>query len=87
MDTALTVALLVPWIFWGILTGLLIVGRRSWINMLLIPTGITILIFTIASLSSTKEALWASITLHLFLLVLFIVSYISFALKEQKKKK
>ena len=44
MSTTLVVALVVPWVFWGVLMGLLIATGRSWINMLLIPAGITVVI-------------------------------------------
>jgi hypothetical protein len=87
MSTTLAVALVVPWIFWGVLMGLLIATGRSWINMLLIPAGITVVIWAIASLSSVHDAFWASVILHLFLLVFFLGSYVSFVLREQKKQK
>ncbi len=86
MNATLVVALVVPWIFWGVLMGLLITGGRSWINMLLIPVGITVVILAIASLSSVRDAFWASLILHLFLLVFFLGSYVSFVLMERKKK-
>ena len=56
MSTTLAVALVVPWVFWGVLMGLLIAGGRSWINMLLIPVCITVVILAIASLSSVRDA-------------------------------
>jgi len=87
MGTTLAVALVIPWVFWGILIGLLIAGARSWINMLLIPAGISVVILAIASLVSVSDAFWASLILHLFLLVLFLASYGSFVLKERKKTK
>ena len=86
MSATLVVALVIPWIFWGVLMGLLIAGGRSWINMLLIPVGITVVILAIASLSSDRDAFWASFILHLFLLVFFLGSYVSFVLRERKKK-
>ena len=55
--------------------------------MLLIPVGITVVILAIASLSSIREAFWVSLILHLFLLVFFLRSYISFVLGERKKKR
>jgi TRAP-type C4-dicarboxylate transport system permease large subunit len=67
--------------------GLLIAAGRSWINMLLIPAGITVVILAVASLSSVRDAFWASLILHLFLLVFFLGSYISFVLRERKKKR
>ena len=85
MSTTLAVALVIPWVFWGILMGLLIAGGRSWINMLLIPAGITVVILAIASVVSAREVFWASLILHLFLLVLFLGSYVSFVLRERKK--
>ena len=86
MSITLAVALVVPWIFWGVLMGLLIAAGRSWINMLLIPVGITVVILAVANLSSVREAFWASLILHLFLFVFFLGSYLSFMLSERKKK-
>jgi len=86
MNTTLVVALVVPWIFWGILMGLLIAAGRSWLNLLLFPVCITVLILIIASLSSVRGAFWTSFILHLFLLVFFPGSYLSFMLSERKKK-
>ena len=87
MNTTLAVALVVPWVFWGVLMGLLIAAGRSWINMLLIPVGITMVNLAVASLSSVQDAFWASLILHLFLLVFFLGSYVSFVLRERKKKR
>ncbi len=87
MSTTLAVALVIPWVFWGVLAGLLAVGERSWINVLLIPVGITVVILVIASLASIRDAFWTSLILHLFLLVYFLGSYISFELRERKKKR
>ena len=87
MSTTLVVALVVPWVFWGVMMGLLIVAGRSWINMLLIPAGITVVILVVASLSSVREAFWASLILHLFLFVFFLGSYFSFVFRERKKKR
>lgn len=53
--------------------------------MLLIPAGITVVILTIASLSSVRDAFWASLILHLFLLIYFLGSYASFVIRERKK--
>ncbi len=86
MSITLAVALVVPWIFWGVLMGLLIAAGRSWINMLFIPVGITVVILAVANLSSVREAFWASLILHLFLFVFFLGSYLSFMLSERKKK-
>jgi hypothetical protein len=87
MSTTLVVALVVPWVFWGVMMGLLIAAGRSWINMLLIPAGITVVILVIASLSSVRDAFWASVILHLFLFVFFLGSYVSFVFRERKKKR
>jgi hypothetical protein len=87
MSTTLVVALVVPWIFWGVMMGLLIAAGRSWINMLLIPAGITVVILVVASLSSVRDAFWASLILHLFLFVFFLGSYVSFVFRERKKKR
>ena len=86
MSTTLVVALVVPWVFWGVMMGLLIAAGRSWINMLLIPAGITVVILVVASLSSVRDAFWASLILHLFLFVFFLGSYVSFVFRERKKK-
>ena len=87
MSTTLAVALVAPWVFWGVLMGLLIAAGRSWINMLLIPAGITIVILAVANLSSVRDAFLVSLILHLFLLVFFLGSYVSFVLRERKKKR
>ena len=79
-------ALVIPWVFWGVIMGLLIAGGRSWINMLLIPVGITVVILIIASIS-VRDAFWGSLILHLFLLIYFLGSYVSFVLRERKKKR
>ena len=71
MYMMLAVALVVPWIFWGILTGILIATGRSWMYMLLIPACITAVIQAIAGLSSIRNAFWISLVLHLILLVIF----------------
>ena len=86
MSTNLIVALIIPWIFWGVLMGLLIAAGRSWINMLLFPVGFDVVFLAVANLSSVREAFWASLIVHLFLLVFFLGSYVSFMLKERKKK-
>ncbi len=63
---------------------LLIAAGRSWVNMLAIPAGTSIVILATAGLSSTREAFWASLILHLVLLLVFLKSYLSFLLKERK---
>jgi cbb3-type cytochrome oxidase subunit 3 len=55
--------------------------------MLLIPAGITVVILAVASLSTDREAFWASFILHLFLLIFFLGSFVSFVLRERKKKR
>ena len=84
MNTTLVIALLIPWVFWGVLIGFLIVGKRSWIGILLIPVGATVTILIIA-IVSVQEAFWASLILHFILFVYFLVSYTSFMLGERKK--
>ena len=86
MSITLAVALVVPWVFWGVLMGLLIAAGRSWVNMLLISVSITVVILAVANLSSVRDAFWASLILHLFLFVFFLGSYLSFMLSERKKK-
>lgn len=87
MSTTLVAALVVPWVFWCVLMGFLFATGRSWVNMLLIPAGITVVILAVASLSTDREAFWASLILHLFLLVFFLGSFVSFVLRECKKTK
>jgi len=87
MSTTLIFALVIPWVFWGVLVGLLFTAGRSWVNMLLIPAGITVVILAVASLSTDREAFWASFILHLFLLIFFLGSFVSFVLRERKKKR
>ena len=84
MNIMLVVALVLPWIFWGILTGLLIAAGRSWINMLLIPACTTVLILAVAGLSSIRDAFWISLILHFILLVFFLGSYVAFVIRERK---
>lgn len=86
MSITLVIALLVPWVFWGVLMGLLIATGRSWINLVLFPVGITVVILAIAQLASVREAFWVSIILHLFLFVFFLGSYVAFVLRERKKR-
>lgn len=86
MSITLVIALLIPWVFWGVLMGLLIATGRSWINMLLFPTITTVVILAIASLASVREAFWVSIILHLLLFVFFLGSYVAFVLRERKKR-
>jgi hypothetical protein len=86
MNTTLAVALVIPWIFWGIFMGLLIAAGRSWINILVFPAGITVVILAVTILSSVREAFWASLILHLFLLFYFLKSYVSLVHRERKKK-
>lgn len=85
MNTILVVALVVPWVFWGILMGLLIAAGRSWVNLLLFPACITVLILIVASVSSVRGAFWTSFILHFFLLVFFLGSYLCFMPGERKK--
>jgi hypothetical protein len=85
MSTTLVAALVIPWVFWGVLIGLLIAGGRSWTNMLFIPVGITVPILII-SIISVRGAFWASLILHFILLVYFLGSYVSFVLRERKKR-
>jgi hypothetical protein len=67
--------------------GLLIAAGRSWINLLLFPVGITVVILAIAHLASVREAFWASIILHVFLFAFFFGSYVAFVLRERKKRR
>ncbi len=85
MSMSQLLALIIPWLFWGILMGLLIVAGRSWINMLIFPVGITILILATAGLASDQQAFWASLILHILLLLFFTGSYILFLLKARNK--
>lgn len=85
MSANLVVALVIPWLFWGTVIGLLIAGGRSWINILLIPAVFTVVILLIARFASDQEAFWSSLILHIFLLVFFVGSYVSFVLRQRKK--
>lgn len=87
MNANLAVALVIPWVFWGILIGLLLATGRSWINMLLLPVGITVVILVVAGIASAREAFWASLILHFFLLIFFLWSYIAFVLRGRKEKR
>ena len=84
MNMTLLVALIIPWVFWSLLTGFLIAAGRSWINMLLIPTCITVVILAIAGLSSIQSAFRTSLILHAFLFVFLLGSYIAFVLRERQ---
>jgi len=86
MSSTLIIAIAIPWVFWGILMGLLAAAGRSWINLLLIPVGITIVLLIAASITTAREVFWASLTLHLFFLVSLLVSYAAFVLRERKEK-
>ena len=49
MSTSMIVSLAVPWVFWGAIIGLAIVAGRSWVNLLLIPVGITVVLLILAA--------------------------------------
>ena len=85
MSTYLIIALTIPWVFWGVLMGLLIFAGRSWINMMLFPVGMTVIILAIGSLASEQAAMWSSLFVHLLLLIVFVGSYVSFAYKRREK--
>jgi hypothetical protein len=87
MSTTLADALIVPWVFWGALMGLLIATGRSWINLVLFPIITTVVILAIASLASVREAFWTSFIVHLFLFVFFLGSYVAFVLRERKNRR
>ena len=86
MSATLVVALIIPWMFWGTLMGCLIAAGRSWINILAIPFAITVLILLITWLSSVRDAFWASLILHLFLLFGFLGSFLAFVYRERKSR-
>jgi len=86
MNTDLIWALAIPWVFWGILMVLLLMARRSWINMLLIPIGITVLILMIARLAPAREIFWVSLVSHVVLLAYFVWSVIALELKNRREK-
>lgn len=83
MSTALVVALLIPWIFWGTLMTLLFVAGRSWVQLGVIPVGITVVLLASAGLSSDRHALWASAILHLIVLVAQLGAYLAFLIRER----
>ena len=87
MSTTLVVALLIPWVFRGVLMGLLFLAGRSWINLLLIPVAITIVHLLIANFTSVRSVFWASLLLHFVLLIFLLWSYVSFILRERQYSK
>ena len=87
MSVSLLVALLIPWIFWGVLMGLLFMAGRSWINLLIIPVGLTAVILLAANFTSDRSVLWGSLGLHAIILIVFLWSYISFMLGQRQDKR
>ena len=85
MNTALIIALAIPWIFWGVVMGMLIFAGRSWINMLLMPMAITVLILIVSRAVTSSIAFWISFILHLFLLIFFLVSFVSYLIRQRNK--
>lgn len=87
MNITLVSALLIPWVFWGVLMGLLFAAGRSWINMLLIPVGLSVVLLLTADITSDRSVFWASLVLHGVLLIIFLWSYLSFMIGERKNKR
>lgn len=87
MDNNLLVALLIPWVFWGIFMGLLKYAGRSWINLVVIPFGITVVLLLVAIMVSVKEAFWLSVTAHIVFLLLMVASYLKTKMVENKNNK
>ena len=84
MSTTLVIALLIPWVFWGALMGLLFVAGRSWINFLIFPVVLTVMLLFIANLTSVGSVFRASLILHGTLLVFIFWSYVSFVVKVRR---
>lgn len=84
MNATLIMALLVPWVFWGVLMGLLKMAGRSWINLVLIPIGISVVFLIVSGFTSASGVLWLSMLLHILLLLFFFVSFVRFLLAERK---
>ena len=87
MNGYLVMAIIIPWVFWGIVMGLLIMANRSWINVLLMPVALTVLILAIAGLASAQDAFWASLVLHMLLLIMFLRSFASFRRDKNNNEK
>ena len=60
---------------------------RSWVNLLLIPVGITVVLLILAALHSAMEAFRVSILFPFFFLVYFLGSYISFVIRGKRKNR
>jgi hypothetical protein len=69
------IALLITWLFWGSLVALEIYWKRSWYLLLIPPSALSALWFLL-SLVSDAAAFYSAITIHLVLLMLFIVRLI-----------
>lgn len=87
MSATLIFALLIPWAFRGVFIGLMMAARRSWISMPVIPIAISGVLLFGAKFSSDQPVFVASAVSHLFFLVFFLGSFLSFMLAEQRKKK
>ena len=86
MNTDLVIALLIPWVFWGILAALLCYARRSWFNVLLVAVLVSIPLLLVAAVASARDALWSSLVLHLVALVYFLVSSIGSVRRQRRQK-
>ena len=64
-------AFLVTWLFWGIIIGLLITWRRSWIPILAFPVVLSTLWWIVAQWSASLAKI-ASILFHSALLLIFL---------------
>lgn len=84
LNTDCLIALIIPWLFWGVLSALLFYAGRSWFNVLMIAALVTIVLLLVTGISSAKDAMWISLLLHLFLLAYFGFSYAVFVLRTKE---
>ena len=83
MGYDLAAALAVAWAFWGGLAGLLAAAGRSWVPLLLVSVGVSVVILAIAAADSARGALRFSALLHGLLLAGALGSYAKFASKRR----
>ncbi|TYQ13253.1 UNVERIFIED_CONTAM: hypothetical protein Cloal_4319 [Acetivibrio alkalicellulosi] len=64
--------IIVTWGFWLLGIGVLIYWKRSWVNLIIIPIILTIIIYLL-SVCSDKLSMWFSIITHLFLILMITI--------------
>jgi hypothetical protein len=69
------------------MSALLFYARRSWFNVLMIAVLVSIVLLVVAGVASANDAMWVSLLLHLFLLVYFVFSYVTFVIRERREEK